>query len=330
MFSRELAVGDVKQLHYFDQDFVIYRGESGQAAILDAFCPHLGANLASGGGRLRGDNLACPFHGWTFAPDGQCVDIPYASKIPDKAVNALKGWPVLEKNGFIALWYDPEGNPPEDYLPDITQWGEGPEHWGDWQFQRSRIRARACDVIENIVDIAHFPHVHGGKVQSFENKFGDRTVTQISKVQNDPDAQMVIPPNLPFDILEARAQSVGDDADAWGDATYHGPSIMYYYTESRSSRISYQSWWVNYHIPVNSEELDLCSAVIVNSLTDEPLPREFVDLYPQSAHAAFGMDVEIWKDKIYQAEPILCDGDGPINKLRRWYEQYYLPLSADA
>jgi len=328
LFSQELAVGDVKPLHYFDRDFVIYRGESGQVAILDAFCPHLGANLASGGGRLHGDNLACPFHGWTFAPDGRCVDIPYASKIPDKAVNALKGWPVEEKNGFIALWYDPDGSEPEDYLPDIPQWGEGPEQWGDWQFHRSRIRARACDVIENIVDIAHFPHVHGGKVKSFENKFGERTVTQISKVQNDPDAQMVIPPDLPFDIQEARAQSAGTEADAWGDATYHGPSIMYYYTESRSEQISYQSWWVNYHIPVNSEELDLCSSVIVSSLTDEPLPREFVDMYPQSAHAAFGMDVEIWKDKIYQAEPILCDGDGPINKLRRWYEQFYLPLES--
>jgi 3-ketosteroid 9alpha-monooxygenase subunit A len=36
--------------------------------------------------------------------------------------------------------------------------------------------------------------------------------------------------------------------------------------------------------------------------------------------------VEIWRDKIYQEDPILCDGDGPINKLRRWYEQFYLPL----
>jgi 3-ketosteroid 9alpha-monooxygenase subunit A len=43
------------------------------------------------------------------------------------------------------------------------------------------------------------------------------------------------------------------------------------------------------------------------------------------AHVAFGQDVEIWKDKVYREDPILCDGDGPINKLRRWYEQFYLP-----
>jgi 3-ketosteroid 9alpha-monooxygenase subunit A len=323
MFSQELAVGDVKSLRYFEQDLVIYRGDSGKVAIVDAHCPHLGANLASDGGRLLGDNIACPFHGWTFAPDGRCVDIPYASKIPEKAINALRGWPVLEKNGFIALWYDDTSGSPEDYLPDIADWGE--QAWGDWSFHRSRIRAKACDVIENIVDIAHFPHVHGGHVQSFENKFGERSVTQLSTIRRDSSAQMVTPQGLDFDIEQARNDSSGEDADAWGDATYHGPSIMYYYTESRSPEMNYRSWWVNYHTPVNQDELDLCSAVIVASLDDTPLPQEFMEMYPVMAHAAFGQDVEIWKDKVYRENPILCDGDGPITKFRRWYEQFYLP-----
>lgn len=327
LFSQELNIGEVKPLHYFNHDFVIYRGESGKVAILDAHCPHLGANLCSDGGRLIGDNIACPFHGWTFDHSGRCVDIPYAKKIPEKALTALRGWPVLEKNGFIALWYDPEQNPPEDYLPDIPQWGEGTDAWGDWNFSRSRIRAKAFDVIENIVDIAHFPHVHGGNVQSFENHFTDRTVTQLSNIRLDPNALMVTPPNLPFNLEDIRKENVGEESDAWGDATYHGPSIMYYYTESRSPSVSFKSWWVNYHIPVNQDELDLCSAVIVSSLTDDPLPEEFLQLYPMTAHAAFGQDVEIWKDKIYRSDPILCDGDGAITKLRRWYEKFYLPLA---
>jgi len=136
---------------------------------------------------------------------------------------------------------------------------------------------------------------------------------------------MVTPPNLNFDIQEMLDANYRDNPDAWGDATYHGPSIMYYYTESRSENINYKSWWVNYHTPVNQDELDLCSAVIVSSLTDDPLPEDFLQGYPMGAHAAFGQDVEIWKDKVYRSNPILCDGDGPINKLRKWYEQFYLP-----
>ena len=326
MFSRELQVGDIKRLHYFGKDMVLFRGESGRAAIVDAYCPHLGAHLASNGGRLKGDCIACPFHGWTYDADGTCVDIPYASSIPEKAVNALYAWPVIERNGFIAVWHDPERQgEPDDYLPEIPVWGNGQEQWGDWSFHRSTVRSKGCDVIENIVDKGHFGFVHGGKVREFENRFTDFTVTQISRVDRDPDAEMIIPTGLDFDLGEVAAQSLEMKADAWGDATYHGPAIMYFYTESRSEAFSYQSWWVNYHTPVNDEELDLCSGVIVNSLTDEPLPDEFLEQYPKTAHAAFWQDVEVWQDKVYVADPILCDGDGPVNKLRRWYEQFYLP-----
>ena len=210
--------------------------------IVDAHCPHLGAHLASGGGRVVGDTIACPFHGWVFNSVGRCVEIPYANTIPDKAVDALQGWPVLEKSGFIAMWYDPQGNPPEDYMPDIEEWGAN--QWGDWTFYRSRIHAKACDVIENIVDIAHFPHVHAGKVRKWENKFGERTVTQLSTVDRDPQADMIIPPGVTFDLEEMRNEQAGSEADAWGDATYHGPSIMYYYTESTSEDVSFRAWWV--------------------------------------------------------------------------------------
>lgn len=323
-FSRELATGELQRLHYFGRDLVLYRGESGRAVVLDAHCPHLGAHLASDGGRLIGDNIACPFHGWTFDPEGRCVDIPYAKRIPERARHALRGWPVLEKDGYIAAWHDPEGNPPEDYLPDIPDWGQA--GWGDWHFHRSRIRAQPCDVIENIVDVAHFAHVHGGEVQSFEASFTDRTVTQRSRVRQTAGARRIIPPGLAFDFAASTAEAVAAGSEVTGEATYHGPSIMTYRAESRSELVSFRTWWVNWHTPVNDEEVDLCSAVILASLTDEPLPAEFVELYANTAHAAFGQDVEIWKDKIYQADPILCDGDGPVNKLRRWYEQYYLPL----
>ena len=322
LFSQELGVGEVKKLHYFDRDLVAYRGESGKVAILDAHCPHLGANLGSGEGRITGDNIACPFHGWTFDSQGHCVDIPYADKLPEKAVTALRGWAVLEKCGFIAIWFGEPGEAPENYLPDIKEWGEN--GWGDWVFYRSRIQAKPCDIIENIVDKAHFPHVHGGVVRSWENRFTERSVTQLSTVDRNPDAKMIIPSGAAVDLAEA-SEEAGADVDAWGDATYHGPSIMYYYTEARSPDISFRSWWVNCHTAVNDNEVDLCSAVIVSSLDGTPLPADFARHYPHMAHIAFGQDVEIWKDKVYRDEPILCDGDGPINKLRKWYEQFYLP-----
>ena len=47
---------------------------------VDAYCPHLGANMAAGG-VVKGDCIECPFHGWQFeGHDGTCSSIPYAKK----------------------------------------------------------------------------------------------------------------------------------------------------------------------------------------------------------------------------------------------------------
>jgi hypothetical protein len=34
-------------------------------------------------------------------------------------------------------------------------------------------------------------------------------------------------------------------------------------------------------------------------------------------------DIPIWQNKIHRAQPYLCDGDGPILRFRRYFEQFY-------
>ena len=48
-YSDELAPGQVEAIHYFGRDLVLFRTEAGEAAVFDAFCPHLGAHLGHGG-----------------------------------------------------------------------------------------------------------------------------------------------------------------------------------------------------------------------------------------------------------------------------------------
>ena len=328
-FSQELAPGDVRRFTYFEQDIVLFRGHGGGAVAVDAYCPHLGANLGGLGTEVVEDTIRCPFHGWRFNADGDCVAIPYSDSIPERARGALRSWPLVEKNGFIAIWHDPEGGAPEYELPDIPEWG--PAGWGDWVFRRSTINSHGREIIENIVDEGHFYSVHGGRPEVFENSFDGHTVTQYSRVRqalDDPDIRMIIPPDLGIDLEAARAnyrasETAAEPGDNW--ATYHGPAIMYFYTENPQAPFPYKSWWLNYYTPIDSETLDLASSVIVAPFGDNELPAEFLELYPETAHAAFWQDVMIWETKIYQSDPILCAGDGAINKLRKWYEQFYLP-----
>lgn len=62
------------------EQLAVFRSQDGQAYVVDSYCPHLGANLAAGG-RVVGNCIECPFHGWQFqGEDGKCARIPYAEK----------------------------------------------------------------------------------------------------------------------------------------------------------------------------------------------------------------------------------------------------------
>src|SRR5687768_16773481 len=108
-WSSELLPGAVKPLVYFGKALVLFRTEQGVATLLDAHCPHLGAHLGYGG-KVQGESLVCPFHAWRYDTAGQCVEVPYATKIPPRAQVAC--WPIVEKNGVIMAWYDADKAPP--------------------------------------------------------------------------------------------------------------------------------------------------------------------------------------------------------------------------
>jgi 3-ketosteroid 9alpha-monooxygenase subunit A len=55
--------------------------------------------------------------------------------------------------------------------------------------------------------------------------------------------------------------------------------------------------------------------------------NEMARQYTEQNRTAFFQDVHIWHTKTRVDNPVLCDGDGPINRLRQWYNQFYLDLA---
>ena len=73
--SKDLKKRQVVALNRCDEDLALYRDSSGMVHIFDAYCPHLGANIGIGG-TVEGNDIRCPFHGWTFNSEGQCSGVP--------------------------------------------------------------------------------------------------------------------------------------------------------------------------------------------------------------------------------------------------------------
>ena len=89
-WSKELVAGQVKTLHYFDQDIVLYRTESGRALAVEPYCPHLGAHLGYGG-CVMGENLRCPWHGWQWDTGGHNAEIAFVDMTHPKARGCRAG-----------------------------------------------------------------------------------------------------------------------------------------------------------------------------------------------------------------------------------------------
>lgn len=97
------------------QNFVLFRDENGKLGMLDRDCPHRGADLAFG--RLEDGGLRCPFHGWLFDAQGNCLETP-AEPAGSKLCTRIKqaAYPVVEKSGIIFA-YIGEDEPPA--FPDF-------------------------------------------------------------------------------------------------------------------------------------------------------------------------------------------------------------------
>ncbi|KAJ1444087.1 Rieske [2Fe-2S] iron-sulfur domain-containing protein [Ochromonadaceae sp. CCMP2298] len=118
--SDEVKAGSVREFRALNRVFVLWRDKEGNAVCQDAFCIHLGANLAQGGKIVDGC-LQCPFHNWKFAADGTVVEVPYL-KNPQMCQTGKKlhTYPVKEWCGMIFVYFHADGKEPEFQLPEFV------------------------------------------------------------------------------------------------------------------------------------------------------------------------------------------------------------------
>lgn len=147
--SRSVAPGRVRAFELGSRRVAVYRDESGEAHAMDARCPHLGADLATG--TVCGDAVRCPFHGWTFGPDGACTRAPGHALAPARRTRA---YPVAERWGFIWVF---NGTKPQYELPLL----DAEDEYRAFALPSQTIRCHPHLVLANGLDLTHYETLHG-------------------------------------------------------------------------------------------------------------------------------------------------------------------------
>jgi nitrite reductase/ring-hydroxylating ferredoxin subunit len=289
-FADEVAVGQVLSRRILGRDLVLFRGEDGVLAVVDAYCPHLGAHLGCGG-TVVGNSIRCPYHHWRFAADGHCAGAPDDANVPAQAV--LGSYPVREVNGFIFVWYHAAGAPPSWEIP--THPIVGDRNYYLVEKREHLFRGHPQDISENGADFAHFKAIHGW--EGVKLKFIPEGWCY--RVGYDTDA-------VDTGYGEAGAVDV--------DSLAAGPGYTYtHYT-------GVHDWlMLTCFTAVDPGEIYLHQQYYAH----HSVPHSVMSGLIEAVDREWRKDICIWEAKVYREKPMLNRADGPIAQFRRWYAQFY-------
>lgn len=296
----------------FGTKLVVFADSRGALRVLDAYCRHMGGDLSQG--TVKGDAVACPFHDWRWNGSGGCAQIPYARRVPPIA--KTRAWLTMEQDELLFVWHDAEGNrpPPEVAIPAIRA---ADAEWTDWQWNSLIIDTNCREIVDNVVDMAHFFYVHYTFPTYFKNIFDGHVAIQEQRgVGRD-------------DITEWNDPAVPRLVGTTSVAAYHGPSFMIDDLIYHYDTYDVESVLINCHYPISPNRFMLMYGISVRN-TDQ-VPAQIADRLVAAMIGYIGVgfeqDIEIWKNKTRIDNPLLTAEDGPVYQLRRWYEQFYVDVA---
>ncbi|CAK8696053.1 unnamed protein product [Clavelina lepadiformis] len=314
--SLQLKKGEVKEVSAIGQHFAVFRTKTGKANILDAYCPHMGGNLAVGG-HVKDECLVCPYHGWVFSAKGECVKIPYSDKVPSFA--NTKSWPCREVNGAIFVWYHCDGVEPEWELPEISEITN--RTYGYVGRIEHHVNTHIQDIPENGSDQAHLGHVH----------------LPHSLAGNELSSQTTSWKKIALHIYEVVC--TGSDKDTPHILNFDLSHVLLLFSRWKFMPILFKVYQIGpgcVHLHFNFSML--FKGVYVHTITPtEPLhqvvihrcycnwamPKWFARIILHCLAVQVDRDVMIWNNKTFQPRPKLAKEDKLIAKFRRWFSQFY-------
>ncbi len=149
----ELDAEPVLAVTLLGENLALFRSDAGALGLVAQRCPHRGASLAYG--IPEDDGLRCPYHGWKFARDGQCLEQP--AEPGDSTLNArirVPAYAVQELGGLVWAYLGPEP------VPLLPRWDILVRDDLDRSIGVTHLPCNWLQIMENSMDPIHFEWLH--------------------------------------------------------------------------------------------------------------------------------------------------------------------------
>jgi phenylpropionate dioxygenase-like ring-hydroxylating dioxygenase large terminal subunit len=207
------------QARIFGLPYVAFRDTQGTAHVLADTCVHRGGSLSAGS--LKDNCIVCPYHGWRYAGDGQCMQVPSLANKKPPARAKVDSYPVEEKYGIVFAFLGDLPAPERPPIYEVEEYGQ--EGWKS-ELYTLEVACYYQRSVENGLDPIHNEFVHplqGSPLMDPELQRKPLPITKIpwgSKFwmpfseKHDPDTE----------IASQRGAALQNHAGSW----HHGPNQL--------------------------------------------------------------------------------------------------------
>jgi phthalate 4,5-dioxygenase len=152
--------GPPVRVQIMGEKLVAFRDSKGRVGVVDEFCAHRGVSLWFG--RNEDCGLRCPYHGWKYDVNGQCVDLP--SEPEESGMRAgiqLKSYPAIEQAEVVWIYMGPPELKP---APPELEWTLVPP---ERRYATKRVQeSNYLQAIEGGIDSSHVSFLHSGELNT--------------------------------------------------------------------------------------------------------------------------------------------------------------------
>ncbi len=195
------------------ENLVAFRDTVGRIGLVNARCPHRGANLFFG--RNEECGLRCVYHGWKFDVTGKAVEMPNVPPgVRQHDTMSVKAYPTREYGDIVWAYLGPPVDQlPKNHLPEIPalEYGQlAPEHR---YVSKQLLECNWAQIMEGGLDTSHFSFLHmpAPGVASDENPDAPADARRLRWIRNDPmPAFSILEHEVGFVVGGARAAD-GDE-----------------------------------------------------------------------------------------------------------------------
>ena len=145
------------RLELLSEKMLAFRDTSGKLGLIDEFCAHRGVSLWFG--RNEENGIRCPYHGWKYDVNGNCIEVPseptsgYCERIK------LKSYPMVERGGVVWVYMGPA-----DKQPPLPEW-EFATLPTEHTYMSKRVQASNwLQALEGGIDSSHVSFLHSASL----------------------------------------------------------------------------------------------------------------------------------------------------------------------